>query len=245
MNKNNRNKIKEDLSSNQIMSDFDKEAQEGWENIGFENWEDIHQKLDYLIDQQTITISKSESISKTSIWKKLSIPMSIAAVFLIAIGIGISILYEQPKDTNISLYTEYYRPLDAPEDNFRGEEKTQDIESKAKQASDAYDELEYKKSIMFYSELLAESPNNSKYTLFLGLSYINTGEYDKAILLFNNHAPQNSNYDEDIQWYLALAHLRRGEIQTSKAILESISHTKNNYYSSSAGELYNKLSQLK
>lgn len=244
MNNSNRNKLKEDFLSNSTHSEFEQEALEGWNEIGLENWDNIHQRLDNLIDNQSERLPKIESKPSISIWRKIYKPISIAAIFLLALGIGIRMLYDKT-ETNISLFNEYYQALDAPEDNFRGEEKTQDVKSKARQASDAYDELEYKKSIMFYSELLAESPNNSKYTLFLGLSLINAGEYDKAILLYNQHHPDNSSYDEDIQWYLALAHLRKGEIQTSKAILENIANTKNNYYATTANDLYNKLSQLK
>ncbi|HUH75372.1 MAG TPA: hypothetical protein VLZ75_13335 [Chitinophagales bacterium] len=243
---NHREQIKKDLNNIQCLSEFEKEAKEGWDNIGMEHWDSIHQKLDRMIDQETsndITTAsnKIHPIKKNS---NLSLKLGIAAMIFLTIGLSLTFIFNQPEQ-NIQLFDAYYKPLDAPEDNFRSEEKVAAINENVKVASDAYDDLDYKKSIAFYSELLKESPGNSKYTLFLGLSYINDGKYDEAILLYNLHHGEDSPYDEDIKWYLALAHLRKGEIQTSKLLLESIAQDSKNYYANTADELATKLAKLK
>lgn len=240
---NNINETRKDL--NQPITEFDKEAKEGWEKIGMEHLDNIQQKLDQLIDKEA-SINKGAEIKTMQIQKRnrFSIKLSIAAMILITLGLSLTFIFNQPAQ-NIQLFETYYKPLEAPEDNFRGEEKNEVINEKAKIASDAYDELEYKKATAFYTELLNEFPGNSKYTLFLGLSYINDGKFDEAINLYNLHVSNKTPYDEDIKWYLALAHLRKGEIQTSKLLLENIALDSKNYYAHSADELVDKLSKLK
>lgn len=221
--------------------DFEKEAREGWEKIGWENWDNIMHRLNGRLDDTTVS-EKQESSSNTFIaWFK---PLSIAASILMAIGISF-ILFKNNEVDHLQLFSQYYKPLDAPEDNFRSNADTISTSPIEKKASDAYEDLEYKKAIAFYSELHKENPKNAKYVLFLGLSYINDERYDDAIQLYNAYPLQNSPYDEDILWYLALAHLKKGEILTSKNLLINISNKKDNYYANTALELITKLDRLK
>lgn len=230
-------------SIQQPSDDFEKEASEGWQEVGMDKWDAIHQKLDHLMDGEIRSSETPIKPLQSTTRKKFPFSISIAAMILVIMGLSIHFIFNQPE--NVSLFDQYYRPLDAPEDNFRSGENVQTVDERAKSASDAYDDLEYKKSIALYSELLKEYPDNSKYTLFLGLSYINDGKFDQAITLFNTHVDKNTPYDEDIEWYLALAHLRKGEIQTSKSMLLRISEDDKNYYSNTAKELVSKLATLK
>ena len=235
---------KKKLFANPADSDFEQEATEGWAQIGKENWEQIHHNLDNRIDK-IISSSSNKEVSLPSKPAFLKFRYSIAALLLVLIGTSVFIYSIRKQNTPEVLFNAYYKPLSAPESHFRGDEKTQDIPTQSLEASDAYDQLEYKKAIALYSELLKESPNNSKYTLFLGLSYINDGKYNEAIILFNNHKTQNTSYDEDIKWYLALAHLRKGEVKTSSIILKDIASNSNSYYNETAEQLVQKLAQLK
>lgn len=223
-------------------SDFDKEAKDGWDKIGMENWDDIQQRLSSKIDG--MITKESSPVKPTKTRKITAASYGIAAMIMIVLGLSIKLIYND-RPENIVLFENYYKPLNAPEDTFRGEEKLNEAEEKARLASDAYDDLEFKKSIAFYSELLKEFPNNSKYTLFLGLSYINDGKYEDAIVLYNGYKPQGISYDEDIQWYLALAHLRKGEVQTSRLLLQNIANNSQSYYSETATELVSKMTRLK
>lgn len=249
------NNLNKPWSTSPSSGDFDKEANEGWEMIGKENWDEIQKKLSKEIDTaahhgEPITLSAhSESQSRKRIWS-----YGIAASVLVVLGIGLSVIFtnSNPKQSSILgegahvvLYEQYYRSLGGPEDNYRSDIGGSALASVEHSASEAFNELDYKQSISFYSELLKESPQNPKYTLFLGLSYINDGRYDDAILLFNNYTISDHKYDEDIQWYLALAHLRKGEIQTSRLLLHSIASDQKSYYSDVASELITKMTQLK
>ena len=146
---NHREQIKKDIIQSQASSEFDLEAKEGWDNIGMEHWDKIHQKLDQKIDQETLRspISETKTVQiskKTKSW--FSFKMSIAAMLLVSLGLSIKFVFDQPNQ-NVQLFETYYKPLDAPEDNFRSEENSEAINEKAIMASDAYDDLEYKKPI--------------------------------------------------------------------------------------------------
>ncbi|MCO5248598.1 MAG: tetratricopeptide repeat protein [Chitinophagales bacterium] len=237
----NRDTLKNELLSSWSSSEFDNEAKEGWDMIGFEKWDVIHKTLDEKIDKITDKEQNLSVVKKRGFSRSLIVGM--AAVVLLLLGISTRFLWSE--DPNVKLFNQYYKALSAPEDVFRGDQSSSQIPLKAKQASEAYDELDYKKSVEFYTELLKENPNNAKYTLFLGLSYLNQGRYDDAILLFNDYTPQGVQYDEDIQWYLALAHLRKGEIQTSRLLLQTIYQNRESYYANTAKELATRLDKLK
>lgn len=233
-------KTKNNLLENS--SEFEQEALEGWNEIGLEKWNAIHEKLEQNIDKQIQKNSDSDISNDKVIIFQLTKYIGIAALLFIILGISFKFWSNNPTD---QLFKEYYQPLSAPEDNFRSDLSITPIDERNKHASDAYDELEFKKAIALYSELLKENPNNSRYILFLGLSYINDEKYDETIQLFNSYSPNNSPYDDDIQWYLALAHLKKGELLTSKNLLTNISNKKDNYYADTAQELISKLNQLK
>ena len=243
MKTNYKDSIKKKLTSSQNLSEFEQESKEGWSKIDFENWEDINQKLEEQIDTIVATQNKVQKTTDNKRSFQLSYIVGFAAMILILLGLSVKFFWsDTPTD---KIFNEYYHPLSGPEDTFRGESPQEEALEKEKQASQAYDDLDYSKSIDFYSELLKEYPNNAKYTLFLGLSYINDGKYDNAILIYNNYIPKGVQYEDDIQWYLALAHLKRGEIQTSRFILKTIYEDNDNYYSSTAKDLAMRLEQLK
>lgn len=233
-----------DLSS--PPTDFEKEAKEGWRKIGEDQWGSIENKLSQKINQ-AVQDDGFEHLApkKNSRGRLWSYGIAASIVIIIGIGLFSKTLFNSDSKNHILLFNQYYQTLESPEDNFRSDVEENSVASLEHNASDAFDELDYKRSIAFYSELLKESPRNPKYTLFLGLSYINDGKFDEAILLFNNHSLSNEKYDDDIQWYLALAHLRKGEIQTSKLLLRSIANDQKNYYSPVASELVNKMKRLK
>ncbi len=247
MNENQHNEIKRKVFSQSQKSDFEQEAADGWKEIGEDRWDSVMQNLSEKIDQ---TLEKQNEVRVESPivpieknrWRTFSV--AAAVLVLVALGVSLTLMWTQ-KETGEDLFLAYYKPLESPEDTYRGDEGREDAESLSRQASDAYEDLDYKRAIAFYSELHKEFPESSKYVLFLGLSYINDGNFDDAIVLFNSHQVAGESYDEDIEWYLALAHLKKGEIQTSKILLSGIAEDSENYYSQTATELVQRISKIK
>jgi tetratricopeptide (TPR) repeat protein len=107
-------------------------------------------------------------------------------------------------------------------------------------AEKAYNELDYPNAILYYKQLLNKDPNQDKYILFLGVSYLADNQTEQAIRLFNNSPYKNSMYAEDINWYLALAYIKKGDTQTAAILLQNLAKV-SDYYKDQAWALYKKL----
>ncbi|WP_109301763.1 lipopolysaccharide assembly protein LapB [Aquimarina sp. AU474] len=152
-----------------------------------------------------------------------------AATIAVILGIG-SILWFNANRTNENqkLYAAYYEPFPI-EDTTRGE-STNDL-------GDAllhYAKGEYDRVITTLEELV-HIPDQEQLSLYLGNSYMNTGEEQKAIDIFKN-IDNNSKYYENAQWYLALTYLKLGDTKQLKPLLTAIINY-NGVYKESATNL--------
>jgi tetratricopeptide (TPR) repeat protein len=232
--------------------DFLREAAEGWEKVGLEKMDDLMARLDKRVDAKAEAVV--QATEKKGIVRNLFSAWSLgiaASVMLVVLGVWYlsrpqapgNIVADQQQVSEQAfaeaLYDEYFKALDGPDPVFRGERDM----TKAKQqaATIAYDAKDFDLAIRHYKELLAEKPKDPKYTLFLGLAYMSLGEYEAAITLYNSYVPGGVTYDEDIEWYLSLAHLKNGQINSARPILEKLAQSPNSYYKISASEIVARL----
>lgn len=221
--------------------DFLTESAEGWAEAGFSDMDRVMASIDARID---LKVAEQPATSQPDQPKvvKFSGPVLSKYIFGIAATIVLAVVavffFNKRGSTQKQeqLFAMYYQPLEAPEKTYRGENSGTD-NKKAQEASTSYGSQQYDLSIRYYKELLAEYPNDPKYTLFLGLSLMQEERYDEAIALFNTHVPSNTNYDEDIQWYLALAQLKKGNLNTARTMLEKLQNSPGSYYNESAGQI--------
>lgn len=220
--------------------EFFNEASEGWNSAGLEKMDHLLSKVDQRIDARVKAEATTEPTKVRKLWTVWA--MGIAASILLVVA-GIRFFSEEPAApvsyTAEALYDEYYKPLSGPEPVYRGDNDFK--KSKEQIASISYDEREFDISILHYKELLNENPGSAKYTLFLGLSLMSYERYDDAILLYNSYKPTGVSYDEDIRWYLALAHLKKGELNTAQIIFESLAENPKSYYHQGASEIIARL----
>jgi tetratricopeptide (TPR) repeat protein len=225
----------EQSNVNDTQDDFLKEAQEGWQALGSKKYDAIHQQLENRIDAATAPAKKEAKV--VSLNANFFRVMTIAATVLVAV---VSIwMFNSKQNSPEQLFAGYYKPLhDSNVSVVRGEEDK--VEPNAFKAAQAYEAEEFDQAIFYYKELLKSQPGNAKYTLFLGLAYMSSGKSDAAINLYNDFKPSGDKYDEDIQWYLALAYLQKGEVRTAKVLIKDLTQSKG-YYASTAGELLKKM----
>jgi tetratricopeptide (TPR) repeat protein len=231
--------------------DFLREASEGWEQVGLEKMDDVMSRLDQRIDAVAEVIPASE---KKEIFRRLFSTWTVglaASVMLVVLGVWylnrpqtpdkLIADHQQVSEQALAeaLYNEYFKALDGPDPVFRGEREVANAKKQA--ATIAYDAKDFDLAIRHYKELLAEKPHDPKYTLFLGLAYMSLGEYEAAITLYNSYVPGGVTYDEDIEWYLSLAHLKNGQINSARPILEKLAQNQDSYYKLSASEIVARL----
>ena len=200
--------------NDQPEDEFLTESAEGWAEAGFADMDKVMASIDARIDKE-VTGQDSTAESAPAKVVSFSSPnitkyvLGIAATLVLAV---VAVFFFNKRGTGT--------------DN-----------KKEQQASSSYGSQQYDLSIRYYKELLAEYPNDPKYTLFLGLSLMQEERYDEAIALFNTHVPSNTSYDEDIQWYLALAQLKKGNLNTARTMLEKLQNSPGSYYNESAGQI--------
>lgn len=225
----------EQSNNNDAQDDFLNEAKEGWQQLGKEKFEGISQQLDHRIDAKILPEKKEGKV--VSLNTNFFRVLTIAATVLVAV---VSIWMFNSKQNNPEqLFAGYYKPLhDSNVSSVRGEEDQ--VEPNAFKAAQAFESEEFDQAIFYYKELLRSQPGNAKYTLFLGLAYMSSGKADAAINLYNTFKPGGDKYDEDIQWYLALAYLQKGETRTAKVLMKDLTQSKG-YYATTAAELMKKM----
>lgn len=222
--------------SNEMDDAFMVEAKEGWNSSGEASFDRVLDKIEKRIDHVSMLSSKDNKFISIFSKSKLRAMLALAASVVVALILVWN--FPQKQDPQ-ALFASYYKPISPIESQqFRGGEDNSSIE--ATHAAEAFEKEDYENAILYYRALLNSQPHNSKYTLFLGMSYLSSGKPKAAIQLYNNYQPKGDSFDEDIHWYLALAYLQTGEINTARIIFEEISK-KNNYYSPTAAAILKKL----
>jgi hypothetical protein len=248
-----RSEQKKALSSADLPEDeFLQASAEGWEQVGIEKMDGIMSRLDQRVDEKTgLGSNPGSGTTVKKLWGIWSLGLA-ASVLLFVLGVWYffrsqdpapiladSTIQTEPVTLGPELFAKYFKPLEGPEPVFRGERDLK--KTKQQVASTAYDARDFDLAIGHYQELLKEQPLDPKYTLFLGLAYMSVEEYDAAITLYNSYTPVGVTYDEDIEWYLALAHLKKGQLNSARAILEKLAAKEGSYYKISAIEIVAKL----
>ena len=144
--------------------------------------------------------------SKFTYWK-----LGIAAVFVLGVG---TLLWDNSAPTSAELYDTYYTPFTV-DDTTRGAFATA-----LEKVFEAYADGNYQQTIPAFEEALKEK-NNTKLQLFLGNSYLNTNQEEKAKHQFDHIGPKSMFY-EDAQWYMAMTYLKLKVTDSSKFFLKKV-----------------------
>ncbi len=221
--------LKGNISEDQL-SVFEQEAKEGWAS-NTNDFETLSAEIDKRIDASTSTVAQKPKLA----FIRRMIIMGIAASLLLLVSVVSYTNFFAPKHDE-QLFAAHFKPAENFSTTVRGENSV--ANPIAEKASKAYNELDYSNAILYYKQLLQKDPNESKYLLFLGISYLANNDPVSTINLFNSNAYKSSPYEEDINWYLALAYLKKGDRKTSALLLQNLANS-NSYYKVQAGTLLN------
>jgi len=139
-----------------------------------------------------------------------------------------------PTYTPNSLYTEYYKPLNAYSTTTRNNANVLDPFSNAVAL---YYQTKYKSALAIFTDLSKQEPNNQAYLFFRGITYMGLEDYNNAIVLLSKVVSSESDdYKKESKWYLGLSYLKTGEIEKASKYLTELSNS-NGYYQSQAQDL--------
>lgn len=166
---------------------------------------------------------EQEKISATIPKKSFKQYYKIAAVFIAILGISSLLWLFNPLERD--LYAEYYVPYPISE-LTRSNEVTTIAE--LKEVSGYYKRKEYVKTIPILETLTLKYPKNDKLRLYLGNSYLNTNQEEKAIYLFEN-VLHNDTFRNDALWFLSLTHIKEDNKDKAIILLKDLASYENLY----------------
>lgn len=177
--------------------------------------------LKSMLEKQTIPQGKKPTKVipfYASNWTKLAI--GVAAIFLI-------VMVWQPW-VSPDVYQQFaqHKPLSLTE---RG---TQNNLAELEQTFNGKD---YEQSAAFLKIYVAKSPEDIKAQLYLGISYLELGDYEQAEILLQKIAKGQSVFKEEAIWYSALSNIKQGNNTEALRSLEKLS--KDGPYTQKAKEL--------
>jgi len=149
----------------------------------------------------------------------------VAAVFYLQYASGIN---------SDELFTAYYNPLPASL-TTRGDE------SNTNEAVSLYEGNQYAIASQAFEKLLLSEPENPKWNILLANCYLKLDRGEEAATLLKNMLnAENTFYRQYAHWYLSLTHLKLGELEQCKEVLNRVS-LENMIHSKQAVELLEKL----
>lgn len=181
------------------------------------------------LNEKQITDSKSKQTKRKNL--TIGIIGMAAAAAIAAIVVFKSFT---PTYSPNSLYTEYYKPLNAYSTTTRNNANVLDPFSNAVAL---YNQAKYKSALVAFTNLLKQEPNNQTYLFFSGITYMGLEDYNNAIVLLSKVvASESDDYKKESKWYLGLSYIKTGELDKASKYLTELSNS-NGYYQSQAQDL--------
>lgn len=163
--------------------------------------------------------------------------MKYAALFVIALvlGVGAFSIFEKNYTTG-DLFNQYYS---SEEVNISRSRNANIVE-----AVSYYQSGNYYNAIDQFNKLLDKEAANIAVRYYLGVSYIETKNYKKAVEAFRYIISDQENlYIENAEWYLGLCYLKNDELDKAVNQFTIISQSEDHYYSEKAKNLLSKINE--
>jgi tetratricopeptide (TPR) repeat protein len=164
----------------------------------------------------------------------------VAAAILIFIYMGF-----QPKFSNEALFSEYYVTQSYDVTPTRGGTNlSEQQEANLSEAIKCYDSNDFGKALEYFNKITVQIPLyelQDEIIFYTAICQLETGEVSVSIgNLTYLSEKDDSEYQDNSEWLLALSYLKMGDRNKSVHLLEKIKG-KNNDYSVQAGNLINKM----
>ncbi|KZS41002.1 hypothetical protein AWE51_23915 [Aquimarina aggregata] len=165
--------------------------------------------------KKLIKISAAIKEEETASSSFFSAPWKIAASIIVILSIGALVWNYTGKTVDTQdLYLAYYTPF-LTEDTTRGKTDTQ-----LQDIIENYNNKDYE-TVIGELEKLPNLDRKEKLQLYLGNSYLNTNQEEKAITVFEDFE-KDSKFYEVAKWYLSLTYLKLDKKNIVISVLDEI-----------------------
>lgn len=117
--------------------------------------------------------------------------------------------------------------------------KSNVVNDKAK-AMLCYEVEDWDSAIVLFHQFLINKSYTPDVMFYLGNAYLAKGESEQAIHWFKEASTKSSGFDEQINWYLALAYLHKDDQDSARVYLEMLSNN-DGFYEAKTSNLLKKL----
>jgi tetratricopeptide (TPR) repeat protein len=224
-------------------TDF-RDTLDGLENFSLEEYDELMNKLDHHVNNKINQIkakgnhnelpSNTGKVTNFFNYRK----MAIAASVILFLSVGSYVLFTQMQSTSTKLYTAHFEFAEYPDMITRG--SGEELSTVEKLAISAYNAENYEISIEHFEALKNKYPDNVKYGLFLGISYLGSNQPELAIATFKNLNYQGTTFCNDINWYLGLSYLKIRDKSAAREVFTKLAE-QGCYYQAAAKEILAKL----
>ncbi|MBI9037327.1 MAG: tetratricopeptide repeat protein [Bacteroidales bacterium] len=198
-----------------------------------ETLKNIHKKL---YNESETEISGTKKLFNTALkyWK-------IAAVVLIILIPLTVVMYIMIHDSssNSNLFYQNYERYPAISENRSINKIIND--SIFSEGLKCYKNGDFTNAVGYFKNVVENEDNNVAAQFFLGISYIEITNYNRAINSFEDVIEKDDTlYSQQSEWYLALCLIKIGKTNDAKSVLQRIIDNEG-YYFSKAGKLLNEI----
>ncbi|MEM9545648.1 MAG: hypothetical protein AAGA77_06730 [Bacteroidota bacterium] len=217
-------------------TDLDDEKLEEFTNaaVQYNVEKQLREKYSTILEKRkTHTSSKSHII-------KLKTLLNVAAIVVSVLGSIFLIQYAlspvNPKSM-AERYLEQTKVLGNPDITRKGATTAVELQINA---NEAFVKEQYSLAAQYYEKYRSDNAFSALDQFYLGVSYLKTGELEKAISLFIEINSNDNEQIEEVDWFLSLTYILSNQNESAKPILEKII-TKNSYKVEKAKDLLNAL----
>jgi TolA-binding protein len=140
--------------------------------------------------------------------------------------LGAVILFKSIHPSNPQkLFSSFYEPFTAVSPIVRGN-NTNDLYISG---INSFKTGDYKNAAKAFEQSSNINPLIGSPVFYLGLTALETGDYDKAIKDLNSVVAEAGVYSKEAEWYLGLAYLKKGNTEDARKCFEELSKTSSYY----------------
>lgn len=209
----NRRRVENHLLDCPLCSD----ALEGLETMGLKS---LHSLPDFDSFRKNLPAGETAKIRQLTPVKVLSRIAAVAAVLVIG-AVAFFNLF-QPTD-NDALYGQFYSTYqnDIPL-RLRSVEGEQLLHPSFEKALENYSSGNFQASLPLFDEFLKAEPDNEAANFYAGMASLESGQWEKATVFFENARKNSGSYSSKATWYLGLSYLKLGKNDEAKAVLNEL-----------------------
>lgn len=199
--------------------------------------EEVLAKIDGKIDRHIVR-------QRPAIRRKLPLVLSIAATLALLIFVGVGQLNQSGPRTGNQLFLSYHTPLAvALPDKGTNRDLPVDegFSSRIDQAFIHYEQGNYSTANALFAAAQGEVSSAPYIQFYYGLSLLAAGESDRSIEQLTPllHTFTDGAYQENVQWYLALAYVEQADFARAEPLLNALQLSR--FYQHKAANLLQEL----